>query len=116
MVEKIFSGGGEKDVTRAIVSEFARQFEEYVESDCIIVGGGPAGLMAGRLLAQEKVKTFIIERNNYIGGGFWIGGYLMNKVTVRAPAQTVLDELGIPYIEASRDLYVAEDPTPAQSS
>ena len=36
MGEKIFSGGGEKDVTRAIISEFARQFEEYVESDCII--------------------------------------------------------------------------------
>jgi len=110
MVEKIFGEGSEKDVTRAIVSAFARQFEEYVESDCIIVGGGPAGLMAGRLLAQEKVKTFIIERNNYIGGGFWIGGYLMNKLTVRAPAQAVLDELGIPYTEASRDLYVADGP------
>ena len=50
MAEKIFGGGGEKDVTRAIVSAFARQFEEYVESDCIIVGAGPAGLMAGRII------------------------------------------------------------------
>jgi len=30
MGEKIFSGGGKKDVTRAIISEFARQFEEHV--------------------------------------------------------------------------------------
>ena len=110
MGEKIFSGGGEKDVTRAIISEFARQFEEYVESDCIIVGAGPSGLMAGKILCHEGLKVFIIERNNYLGGGFWIGGYLMNKVTVRAPAQKILDELGVPYTEASRNLFVADGP------
>ena len=110
MVQKIFGGGGEKDVTRAIITAFARQFEEYIESDCIIVGAGPAGLMAGMILAREGTKIFVIERNNYLGGGFWIGGDLMNKVTVRSPAQTVLDELGVPYSEASRDLYVADGP------
>src|SRR3989339_2013850 len=106
MGEKIFSGGGEKDVTRAIISEFARQFEEYVESDCIIVGAGPSGLMAGKILCQEGLKVFIIERNNYLGGGFWIGGYLMNKLTVREPGQIVLKELGIPYKQYTKGLYV----------
>jgi len=105
-----FSPAGEKDVTRAIVAEFAKQFEDYIESDCIIIGGGPSGLMAGRNLARAGKKIFIIERNNYIGGGFWIGGYLMNKVTVRHPAERVLDELGIPYKEASKDLFVADGP------
>ena len=47
MGKPIFSAVGEKEVTRAIVSRFARQFEEYVESDCIIVGAGPSGLTAG---------------------------------------------------------------------
>jgi len=108
--KKIFAGGGEKDVTRAIVTEFSRQFEQYVESDCIIVGAGPAGLTAGRILASEGVKTLIIERNNYLGGGFWIGGYLMNKVTVRAPAHLVLEELGVPYSEVGTGLYVADGP------
>lgn len=109
-MEKLFGPGGEKDVTRAIVSEFAREFEEYVESDCIIVGAGPAGLMAGRILASNGVKTYIIERNNYLGGGFWIGGYLMNKITVRSPAQEVLDELGVPYSEAAGGVFVADGP------
>ncbi len=105
-----FSPAGEKEVTRAIVSEFAEQFNEYVESDCIIIGGGPSGLMAGRNLARAGKKVLIVERNNYIGGGFWIGGYLMNKITVRHPAERILDELGIPYKEASKGLLIADGP------
>ena len=105
-----FSPVGEKDITRAIVSEFSKQFEEYVESDCIIIGSGPSGLMAGRNLAKAGKKILIVERNNYLGGGFWIGGYLMNKVTIRHPAERVLDELGVPYKEVSRGLFVADGP------
>ncbi len=105
-----FSPVGEKDITRAIVTEFVKQFEEYVESDCIIIGSGPSGLMAGRGLAQAGKKVLIVERNNYLGGGFWIGGYLMNKVTIRHPGEKVLDELGIPYKEIKEGLLVADGP------
>ncbi len=100
----------EKEVTRAIIDSFLRQFEEYIESDVIIVGGGPSGLIAGRELGKAGVKVLIIERNNYLGGGFWVGGYFMNKITLRAPAQEVLDELGVPYSRASEGLYVADAP------
>jgi len=60
----IFAPIGEKEVTRAIVGEFMSQFNEYVESDCIIIGAGPSGLMLGRELALKGVKTLIVERNN----------------------------------------------------
>ena len=106
----VFAPVGEKEVTRAIVSAFMKQFDEYAESDCIIVGGGPSGLIAGRDLARAGVKVLIVERNNYIGGGFWIGGYLMNKVTVRMPADAVLDELGVPYDVPQPGLCVADGP------
>ena len=101
---------GEKEITRAIVDEFWSQFREYAESDVIIVGAGPSGLMMGKLLAAGGHKVLIVERNNYLGGGFWIGGYLMNKVTVRAPAQRELDKLGVPHKETSPGLFVADGP------
>jgi thiamine thiazole synthase len=110
MENPIFSPVGEKEVTRAIMEQFSQQFQEYVDSDCIIIGAGPSGLMAGKELASMGVKVLLIERNNYLGGGFWIGGYLMNKVTVRSPGEKILDELGIPYREYCPGLVVADGP------
>ena len=106
----IFSQVSEKDVTKAIVSEFAREFEEHVDNDVIIVGAGPSGLVAATEFAKQGQKTLIIESNNYLGGGFWIGGYLMNKVTLRAPAQKILDEIDVPYKQVSEGLYIADGP------
>ena len=105
-----FAKISEKQITRTIISEFARDFEQYVENDVTVVGAGPSGLVAAREFAKRGQKTLLIESNNYLGGGFWIGGYLMNKLTVRAPAQTVLDEIGAPYKEAEDGLYVADGP------
>ncbi len=108
--EVIFSRTAEQEVTRALVREFAAEFDDCVESDVVIAGGGPAGLMCGKVLAERGVKALVVERNNYLGGGFWIGGYLMNKLTVRSPADQVLDELGIPHEEFSPGLHVADGP------
>lgn len=100
----------EGEVTRAIVTSFLHQLEEYIDSDVIIVGAGPSGLIAGRDLGKAGLKVLIIERNNYLGGGFWIGGYFMNKLTLRAPAHEILDELSVPYSQAGEGLYVADAP------
>jgi len=106
----IFSKVSEKQITKTIVSEFAREFEDCVENDVTIVGAGPSGLVAAMEFAKMGQKTVLIESNNYLGGGFWIGGYLMNKVTLRAPSQTILDEIGAPYKQIEEGLYVADGP------
>lgn len=101
---------GEKEITRAIASEFLITLGEFAESDVIIVGAGPSGLMAAKELAAKKLKVLIIERNNYLGGGFWLGGYLFNPVTVRTPAHKVLQELNVPVKERIPGLYTASGP------
>jgi thiamine thiazole synthase len=106
----VFSKVSEKDITGAIVSEFASEFQEHLDNDVVVVGAGPSGLVAAREFALHGQKTLLIESNNYLGGGFWIGGYLMNKVTVRAPAQEFLDEIGVPYKQVAEGLYVADGP------
>ncbi|MGB9604900.1 MAG: sulfide-dependent adenosine diphosphate thiazole synthase, partial [Bryobacteraceae bacterium] len=108
--QTLLQPASEREVTRALVAEFARQFEDYIQSDVLIAGAGPSGLVCGKILAEHGVKVMIVERNNYLGGGFWLGGYLMNKVVVRHPAEQILEELKVPYKEVSPGLFVADGP------
>jgi len=51
MTAKILAKVSEKDVTSAIVETFY-EIRNYTESDVIIVGAGPSGLMTAKELAK----------------------------------------------------------------
>ena len=86
----------ERDVTRHIAREFYKEFDQLIESEVIIVGGGPSGLVCAHDLASKGVRTLLLEQSLALGGGFWSGGYLMNKATLCEPANEILEPMGVP--------------------
>jgi ribulose 1,5-bisphosphate synthetase/thiazole synthase len=51
--------------------------EEYpllTECDVLVVGGGPAGSMAGVAAARQGVRTIILERHGFLGGNLTAAG------------------------------------------
>lgn len=105
-----FAKVSENQITAAIVKEFNQEFLDNLTSDVIVIGAGPSGLVAGRELAKDGLKVLIIEANNYLGGGFWIGGYFMNILTFRSPAEKILEELSIPCRQVESGLFTASGP------
>jgi thiamine thiazole synthase len=97
----------EKFITKAMLDKFYKDLSEAVSADVFVIGAGPSGLVCARELAKSGLKVFVIEQNNYLGGGFWIGGYYMNSITIREPANELFDELGIPYEKVQDGLYIS---------
>ena len=102
----------ERDVTRHIAREYYKEFDSLIESDVIIVGAGPSGLLCARDVADMGFRTLIIEQSLALGGGFWSGGYLMNKATICAPAQETLAELRVPCkpVADCEGMYIVDPP------
>ena len=102
----------ERDVTREIVRAHFRDFERIIESDVIVVGAGPAGLLCARNLAAEGVRVLVIEQGLSLGGGFWSGGYLMNKAVICDPAQEILQDIGVPCtpVPECEGMYLTDPP------
>lgn len=102
----------ERDITRQIAREYYKEFDQLIESDVIIVGAGPSGLICARDLAAMGFRTLVVEQSLSLGGGFWSGGYLMNKATICAPANDILEDIGVPCkkIKDCEGMYMVDPP------
>ncbi|MGY3565027.1 flavin monoamine oxidase family protein [Sinomonas sp. RB5] len=92
------------------------------EADVVVVGAGPAGLMAARTLAKEGQRVVVLEARDRVGGRTWSdtidGAFLEIGGQWISPDQTELlglvDELGKETFQRYREgenVYVAPDGT-----
>ena len=95
-------------VTRAISQRFFEKFSESLELDVAIVGAGPAGLVAGRYLAEAGKNVALFESKLSTGGGIWGGGMLFNEIVVRKDALPIMDDFGIDYRLHDAGCYTAD--------
>ncbi|KAI9184508.1 thiamine metabolism- protein [Blastocladiella emersonii ATCC 22665] len=98
----------ESDVSREMTRRYMTSLLDAADTDVVIVGAGPAGLMCAYELSKDpSIKVSVIEASVAPGGGAWLGGQLMTPMVVRKPAHLVLDELDVPYDDCGHYVVVS---------
>ena len=98
----------ELTVTRGIVETFMNDFLDAIDVDVAVVGAGPSGITAARILADEGHKVAIFERNLHIGGGIWGGGMLFPRIIIEDEAAPLMEEAGVKVTEWKDGTVVAD--------
>lgn len=98
----------EAKISRAIMTRYYEKLVDRIDSDVLIVGAGPAGLLAGYTLARAGFKVTAFERNLAPGGGIWGGGMGMNEVIFQEEALAMLDELELRHRRREDALYTTD--------
>ena len=62
----------EYNVSKGILDSYHSKFQSALQSDAIIVGSGPSGLIAGYFLAKAGKKVVMFERELAPGGEFGV--------------------------------------------
>lgn len=95
-------------ITKAIVERFYRKLLDHMRTDVAIVGGGPAGLVAGYFLSKAGKHVVLFERKLSVGGGMWGGGMLFNEIVVQEDAVRLLEEFGVTCRKFQKNCYTAD--------
>ena len=81
------------------IHEAAREIPVRAEVDILVVGGGPAGIMAAEAAAGKGLSVMLLESRGYLGGNLTIGlpilGFLGHKGTqiIKGLPQRFIDRL-----------------------
>jgi thiazole biosynthesis enzyme len=95
-------------ISRAIIETYTKKLTACLDLDVAVVGGGPAGLVAGHFLAKEGFRVALFEKKLSIGGGMWGGGMMFNEIVVQEDARQLLDYFGVTSSRFSPGYYTAD--------
>lgn len=83
------------EISSAIFESYSTNFSKSLNSDVIIVGAGPSGLLSAGLLSQNGLKVTLIEKRLALGGGIWGGAIGMPEIVIEKSFEDILSYLGI---------------------
>jgi len=98
----------EAQISQAILSAYTRKLSRSLESDIVIVGAGPSGLIAAHDFAKHGLRVTIVEKRLSPGGGIWGGAMGMNDVVLEPEILPILEEFGIRHERGVEGLYTVD--------
>ena len=101
-------GFDETQITRLIIDSYHEKLTSRIVNDVLIVGAGPAGLIAGHDLAKQGFKVTLVEQRLSPGGGIWGGGMGMNSVVLQEAALPILKDFGLRFKRRDGGLYTVD--------
>ncbi len=105
----------DKKISEIIINSYFDKLRRSLCSDVIVVGGGPAGLVASYFLVRAGLKTVLVERKGSMGGGIWGGGMMFNTIVVQKSAQEILKEFNVSYTTLKEGYLMMSAPELASS-
>lgn len=98
----------EEKITKAIFDASHKYWDELLDLDVAVIGGGPSGLTTAKYLAEKGLNVAVFERNLSFGGGTWGGGMGHPEIVIEKPADEILRAFGIKLVPVKgTDLYTA---------
>lgn len=94
------------------IMEPARELPVIAEVDTLVVGGGPAGVMAACAAAGEERKVMLIENRGFVGGNLTIGLPILGFLSMKG--ELIIKGISERFIEKMKERGACSDHKPCK--